>query len=138
MNELTLEMIVEAITNKKVRDLRKYFEEYNSVDIAELINELSVDKLLFIFKTVPSEWSAEVFTYLNSEVQEALIKAFSGTDIENLIDELYSDDLVDFIEELPANLVRKVLRYIDKDTRKDTTRGCLRCSEKVHAHLTAI
>ena len=122
MNELTLEMIEEAIVSKKVRDLRKYFEEYNSVDIAELINELSVDKLLFIFKTVPSEWSAEVFTYLNSEVQETLIKTFSGSDIENLIEELYSDELVDFIEELPANLVRKVLRYIDKDTRKDINR----------------
>ena len=93
MNELTLEMIEQSISEKKIRDLRKYFEEYNSVDIAELINELSVDKLLFIFKTVPSEWSAEVFTYLDSEVQETLIKAFSGSDIENLIEELYSDEL---------------------------------------------
>jgi len=122
MNELTLEMIEKSLSEKKIKELRRYFEEYNSVDIAELINELPVEKLLFIFKTVPSELSAEVFTYLNSDVQESLIKAFTGSDIEKLTEELYSDELVDFIEELPANLVRKVLRYIDKDTRKDINR----------------
>ena len=98
MNDLTIEMIEKSIDTKNIRTLRKYFEEYNSVDIAELINELSVDKLLFIFKTVPSIWSAEVFTYLDSDVQESLIKSFSSAEIEKITDELYSDDLVDFIE----------------------------------------
>ena len=119
MLDLTIEMIEKSINEKNIKELRKYFEEYNSVDIADLINELPVEKLLFIFKTVPSEWSAEVFTYLGSDAQEMLIKSFNAAEIEKITDELFSDDLVDFIEELPANLVRKVLRSVDKETRSD-------------------
>ena len=49
MNEITVEKIEELIQNKSIGELRSVFEEYNSVDLAELINMLDVKKTIFIF-----------------------------------------------------------------------------------------
>ncbi|HHU59680.1 TPA: hypothetical protein GXZ34_02015, partial [bacterium] len=64
MEKITREMITDVINKKDVPLLREYFEEYNNIDLAGIINDLPVEKILFIFKTVPASLSAEVFTYL--------------------------------------------------------------------------
>lgn len=119
MEIITLEQLREIIKSKDVNKLRSVFEEYNSVDLAEIINELEIKKAIFIFKTVPSNLTAEVFSYLNADYKEELIKFLTGKDIKNVIEELYADDIVDFIEEMPSNIVKKVLKNIDKELRSE-------------------
>ena len=117
-NDVTVEMLDEIITSKDVAKLRNAFEYYNSVDLAEAINELDVKNTIFIFKTVPSSLTAEVFSYLDSEYKEKLVSVLASSDVKNIIEELYTDDIVDFIEEMPSNIVKKILKSIDKDLRK--------------------
>lgn len=122
MEELNLELFKRLINEKKIAELRTIFNEYNSVDIAETINDLSEDELLFLFKVIPAYNSAEVFTYLSQEAKEKLISLFSSQDIQTVLEKIYTDDIVDFIEDLPTNLVRKVLKSIDKETRNDVNK----------------
>lgn len=82
-----------------------------------LINDLPVEKILFIFKTVPASLSAEVFTYLENETKEKLTTLFSDKEIKNVMEELYSDDLAAFTSQMPANIVRRILRSIDPELR---------------------
>ncbi len=117
MNELTIEKLEETIDKKNINELRNIFNEYNSVDLADIVSSLDIKKTVFIFKTVPSNLTAEVFSYLNSEYREKLIGFLTSKDIKNVIEELYTDDIVDFIEEMPSNIVKKVLKVIDKDLR---------------------
>ena len=44
MEELTLERLLTVIDSRDVKSLRKIFDEYNSVDIAELLESLPVKK----------------------------------------------------------------------------------------------
>lgn len=119
MEELTLEMMLEVIDARNVSSLRKIFDEYNSVDIAELLECLPVKKAIFAFTTVPSSLTADVFTYLNEDYQEEIIESLKVADLKKILDELYSDELVDVIEDMPANIVRKILGSIDKSLRAD-------------------
>ena len=74
MVELTLELLTSTIEKRDVNELRRIFYEYNSVDIAELLQELPVTKTVFSFTTVPSSLTADVFSYINEEYQMQVIE----------------------------------------------------------------
>lgn len=122
MNEITVEFIDELVRGKNVNKLRQIFEEYNSVDLAEKINELDIKRTIFIFKTVPASLTAEVFSYLDTDYKENLVSVLASRDIKEVVEELYTDDIVDFIEEMPSNIVKKVLKSIDKDLRGEVNK----------------
>ena len=117
MNEITAQLLDELITKKDVNKIRTIFEEYNVVDLAEKINELDIRKTIFIFKTVPANLTAEVFSYLDNDYKENLVSVLTSKDIKEVVEELYTDDIVDFIEEMPSNIVKKVLKSMDKELR---------------------
>ena len=119
MYNITVEQLNELVKSKNINELRVIFEEYNSVDLAEIVSNLDVKKTIFIFKTVPASLTAEVFSYLNNDYKEELISVLTSKDIKNVVEELYSDDIVDFIEEMPSNIVKKILKSIDKDFRSE-------------------
>lgn len=119
MFDITMEQLENLVKSKNIAELRTVFEEYNSVDLAEVVSNLDVKKTIFIFKTVPASLTAEVFSYLNMEYKEELISVLTSKDIKNVIEELYADDIVDFIEEMPSNIVKKVLKSIDKELRSE-------------------
>lgn len=110
IQEITLLDLKEMIRGKKISLLREVFDEYNVVDMSELVGELELDEALFIFKTLKRNVTSEIFTYLPHEKQEVLIEAFTGPEIQSMLDNLYSDDIIDFIEEMPANIVKRVLQ----------------------------
>lgn len=108
--EMTLDLLKEMIHQKRIQQLRVVFDEYNVVDMSELVGELELDEALFIFKTLKKDITSEIFTYLPHEKQETLIEAFTGGEIQQMLDNLFSDDIIDFIEEMPANIVKRVLQ----------------------------
>ena len=115
--------ILSAITNRSGKELKEIFETIPNIDIAEAIADVDDPKiLLYIFRVVGSEYSAEFFAELSSEQQEAVINAFSDKELMELISDSYADDIVDTIEEMPANIVIRVLKACPKDLRSDVNR----------------
>ena len=115
--------ILSAINNRSAKQLKEIFETIPNIDIAEAISDVEDPKtLLYIFRSVGSEYSAEFFTELTSEQQEAVINAFSDKELIDLISDSYADDIVDTIEEMPANIVSRVLKACPKDLRGDVNR----------------
>ena len=119
MVELTLDLLTSTIDSKNISELKNIFNEYNSVDIAELVENLPLNKAVFAFTTVPSSLTADVFAYLNDECQQSIIELLKEADLKKILQELYSDDIVDVIEQMPSNIVRKILKAVDKTTRND-------------------
>ena len=99
-------------------ELRGALSMLNEVDIAEFLDELDVEQEILVFRLLPKDTAAEVFTYLeNTEDQEKLIGALSDRELREVLDELYLDDTVDIIEDMPANVVSRILRNTDASTR---------------------
>ena len=115
--------ILSAITNRSGKELKEIFETIPNIDIAEAINDVEDPKtLLYIFRVVGSEYSADFFAELTPEQQEIVIGAFSDKELIELISDSYADDIVDAIEEMPANIVSRVLKACPKDLRGDVNR----------------
>lgn len=119
MEEMTLETLEQLIVDKNVRKIREVFEEYNIVDLAELVGELTLEEAIFIFKVLKNTVSGDLFSYLESEKQQVLLDAFTGPQIKGILDNLFSDDIVDFMEEMPSTIVKKVLSSVDKMQREE-------------------
>ena len=122
MNEqlkMNIDKLAEYIDEKKVKAIREMFEGSHAVDSSEIIGGLELKNILFVLKILPKEVSAEIFTYLEQDKKEEIIKAFSAPEIKEMLENIYSDDIIDFIEDLPANLVKKILQSATEETRTE-------------------
>lgn len=113
-----IEQALELLENKKFSALRSLLEEQNPADINDVIDELSDEKSVLVYRLLPKELAAEVFVEMDSDKQEYLINIFSDSQLKDVIDELYYDDTADIIEEMPANVVKRILKVASPDVRK--------------------
>ena len=119
VNEVTPELIQMPIADKDYNKLREIFDEYNIVDLAEVVNTLPIEDIIMIIRLLKQDVSAELFSYLDPDVQEQLVETMSGPQIRDILDNLQDDDMVDFIEDLPVNLKKIVLQSASAETRND-------------------
>ena len=142
-----LEQLLELANNKQYRQLKELLSEMNEVDIAEFMDEVEPEQLIIIFRLLPRELAADVFTYLeDSEDQEKLIGALSDQELRGILDELYVDDAVDILEDMPANVVSRILRNTPAATRSQINEllkfpsdsaGSIMTTEYVYLHPDA-
>lgn len=113
------ENILLLIEEKKFVQVRDLIREMNIVDVAELITTMEEDhRAIILFRLLPKEMAAEVFAYLDSDLQLMIVEKISDKELTEIISELYLDDTVDFIEEMPASIVKRVIKNADAVTRK--------------------
>ena len=113
-----MENVLFFLKNNQLAKLKESLMEENPVDIAELLEDLTKEQSLKIFRILPKDTAAEVFSYLSSEKQQEIVENITDEEICHIIDEMFIDDTVDFIEEMPANIVDKILQNTSSDTRK--------------------
>ena len=112
-------MIFELIEGKNYTRLRSQLAEMNPADIAQILNESpSKEQLPVIYRILPKELASEVFAYLESDMQQLIIEAFSDAELREVLDELFLDDTVDIIDEMPATVAKRILKQTDAATRK--------------------
>ena len=112
------EQLINLLNDGKIKDLKAELNELNSFDAAKFFEILPDDKKLIVFRLLTKDNAAETFSYMDSDLQEHIIKSISDNEIRNIVDEMFIDDTVDFLSELPANLVTKVIRNADESKRK--------------------
>jgi magnesium transporter len=111
-----MEKLMELLKTRRLTALRRELADMNVVDIAEFLGGMSAEDALTIFRILPKDAMADVFSYLEPDRQEELITAMTDREIVAVIDDLFLDDAVDFLEEVPANVVKRVLRLTDAKT----------------------
>ncbi len=112
-----INVIVELLEQKKYASVRDILTEMHPADVANMFDELEKRQISLLFRLLPKELAAETFVELETDNQEALIKAFSDNELKEVLDEMYLDDAVDLVEEMPANVVRRILENTDEETR---------------------
>ena len=118
-SKLELEYVMELLEQRKYAELRDMLKDQNPIDVAQLLGEVPDEKLLLLYRMLPKEDAAEVFSEMEHDEQETLIRAFNDREIREVIEEMYVDDAVDMLEEMPAVVVNKILRHADIETRKE-------------------
>ena len=110
--------VIELLKNKRYTNLNKYMDQINSQDIPALFEELSAEDMVRLFRVLPKDEAADVFSYMEPDLQEKLINSLTDKELKNVLDELFMDDTVDLIEEMPSNVVKRILKSVNKEDRK--------------------
>lgn len=113
-----INLISELIKESRYSELQKELVNMNVVDVALLLEELDKQKLLVIFRILPKQIAAGVFSHISNDLQRYIVESISDEEIKYILDKLFFDDKVDFLEEMPSNVVKKVLKNTDDKTRK--------------------
>ncbi|MBD5538205.1 MAG: magnesium transporter [Lachnospiraceae bacterium] len=114
-----MEEIRKLLTTCQYTSLRQRVAEMNEADVAMQMEQLEEEEMLKMFRILPKDLAADVFSYLEVENQQTIITSLSEKDAAVIIDNLMADDAVDLLEEMPANIVKKLLANASPDTRRD-------------------
>jgi magnesium transporter len=112
------EVLTSLVSEKKFHKLRTVLVAMNPADIAEYIMNGGAKDRLLVYRILPKELAAEVFAYLDTDIQQILVMSFTDEELTGVLNELFLDDTIDFLEEMPAYVVKKVLAHTDADQRK--------------------
>ncbi len=122
--ENLLEVISALIYQKKYSDVKEILSSENAADLAGLFEELFGEdfeeqkEFMILFRLLPKDLAAETFVYMNSDMQEFLINAFSDVELREMLAQSFIDDTVDIIEDMPANVVSRILKNSTTGARK--------------------
>ena len=92
----------------------KMLNELHPADVAEVMENLSIDEATFIYLVLDGELAADVLAELEEDDREDLLKSLPGETIaKDIIDKMDSDDAADLISELPEEKKTEILKNID-------------------------
>ncbi|MDR1953184.1 MAG: magnesium transporter [Clostridiales Family XIII bacterium] len=114
--------IIALLDAKKYIGARGEVLKLNEADVADLIDEtsdeLGIEMAIILFRMLPKDEAAEVFSRLSTDDQLAIVNGMTDKELRFIIDEMDFDDMIDVLEELPANIVDKILEKSTKEERK--------------------
>lgn len=114
-----MEEIKELLATRQYTSLRQRLAEMNEADVAALLEQLEEDEMLKVFRILPKDLAADVFSYMVVEHQQLIITTLSERDAASIINNLMADDATDLLEEMPANIVKKLLANVSPEMRRD-------------------
>ena len=103
---------IEASNDKPIIAL---FEEMHYADVAEILDELSFDDVIYIIKLIDSEKTSAVLMELDEDIREKILQKLSAKEIAEEVEELDSDDAADIIGELSEERQEAVMSQIEDE-----------------------
>lgn len=117
LNDELLAQIKRDIEQGNALALKKRTSEYHYADLAEIVDELSVEDGVYLIKLLDSEKTSDVLTEVDEDIREGILELLSVKEIAEEIEELDTDDAVDLIAELPESRQAEVLAQIEDAER---------------------
>lgn len=110
--------VLDLLREKKYQELHTVFQEMNSADIAQQLEDFESGDLATVYRLLSKETAAETFAYLDTDMKERLIHTMTDKELNEVISRLFLDDTVDLVEEMPANVVKRILKTADPSQRQ--------------------
>lgn len=109
----------ELIINKQWRTLKNSLNKIDIVQLAKLIEEVSEDEEIILFRLLNRKSSKEVFQHLSFSKQEQIIDGLdqNGQKLSNLINDIEPDARTAFFEELPGKITQRLIQLLTPNER---------------------
>ena len=132
-----IEEIQELIADGKEEVILKLLEEVHYADIAEIIEDLTVEEGIYLIKLLDSDVTADVITELDEDTREKILGGLSSKEIAEEMSELDTDDAADIISELTDKQQEEVISQIEDEEHANDIRDLLRYDENSAGGLMA-
>jgi len=109
--------IINAISNKNARSLKKLIEPLHPADQADMLERLTDEQISDFLGLLGRSLDPEVLVYLDLNVQEKVIDFIGPKALAKAIPELHSDDAVEILQELEEADRNVIIKQLPKSDR---------------------
>lgn len=106
------------ISTTSYRPLLDQLTHQNQVDAASYLEELPITQTVLLFRMLPKEQAAGLFSHFSPETQQHIITSVTDRELSEILEQLMMDDTMDLLEEMPANVVKRILKNSTLENRK--------------------
>ena len=139
--EINLQFLSELsdfISNNSDKKTQSLICDLHIADIAEIIEELSIEQATYLFQLIDEERSAKILIEIEDETREHILSTLSSKEIANkVIENLESDDATDVLSELPKEQKEEILSLIEDDDHASGIEDLLNYPEDTAGGLMA-
>jgi len=89
----------------------------NPADIADQLSELSPQERLLKFLKISKGLKVEVFSNLDQEFQEEMLKSMASNDVAHILNEMPPDDRTQLFEDFPDELIKYSINLLTPEQR---------------------
>jgi magnesium transporter len=114
---IAVETVSKLIDQRELHALRDALIDSAPVEIAELFQSLSDEQRVLIFRILPREVAADIFSELDVDLQKNILSGLGDKQTARLLYEMAADDRTALLEEIPAEAARQLLALLPKEER---------------------
>ncbi len=101
-----------ALSSKRIEWIEA---ELIAPELVEVLLTLgSMDRVL-LFRALPKDLAADVFSFLESDDRDDLLAALTDQEVTHLLAELEPDERTDLLEELPGQVTQRLLNFLSPE-----------------------
>ncbi len=119
LKELLKPEIHELIQTHNWTDLKDVLSSWPGPEIVDLFLDVEKTDRVLIFRALPREIAAEVFSYLDSDQKDSFLVDLTDQETRNLLADLPPDDRTELLEELPAKVTRNLFALLSPEDLKE-------------------
>ena len=79
--KLKKELFIRLLSERRFKELKEDLMTMKAVDIASLLSQLDDKEIAIVFRLVPKDKAAEVFSNMNSSMQSTLPVSYTHLDV---------------------------------------------------------
>ncbi len=119
LKELMAPEIKELVESHRWNDLKEVLSSWPAPEVADLI--LDTDKIhrALLFRALPRNLAADVFSYLEYEQRDELLIDLTDQETRQLLADLSPDDRTELFEELPAKATKTLMNLLSPEDLKE-------------------
>jgi magnesium transporter len=107
------------IEDRKWGQLKELLAEYPVPEVADLLLGLEKRDRVLLFRALPRPRANEVFAYLETETQNAMIQELTDEETRRLLSDMSPDDRTALLGELPGQATQKLLNLLGPEDRRE-------------------
>lgn len=119
LKELLKPDIQDLIAIRNWTALREVLSSWSAPEIADLLLDLDPGDRVLLFKSLDRDLSSELFSYMETDDQDALLEVLTNHETRELLSALSPDDRTTLLEELPAEMTQRLLSLLSPEDLKE-------------------
>ena len=118
LRHLLLPDILELVEANRLNEVRDFLAKQPAPEITDLLAALDDKDALLLFRVLPRTLADEVFSLLEPNLQNWMLKNMAQEEVRQVLKGLTPDDRTALFEELPARVVKGLLTLLNDKDRK--------------------
>jgi magnesium transporter len=119
LKDLLKPEILDLIEGRDWNLLRNVLADWPAPEIADLLLHLRKQDRVLLFRALPRSVATDVFSHLEFEQQDDLLRDMTDEETRRLLADLPPDDRTHLLEELPGNATQRLLNLLGTEDLKE-------------------